>query len=136
MAVAIAAIACALMATALQWGGIGSGQAGVGAQGDVPSDAGEASPRRVGVPRGAQVTRYESGRSVVDEGSSVLEGYRAREDCVLAHAGYIDLAGRVWACVVQGAGWAEVCVVQEGASGGCEVVSWRMDAGDVDVGAR
>ncbi|MGQ5425650.1 hypothetical protein ACULPM_01250 [Thermophilibacter sp. ZX-H3] len=135
-AVAIAALTCALVATALLWAGAGGPTMGKGAREGVSDDAVGASSLGVDVPTGARVTSHESGRSVVDEGASVLEGYQSRGDCVLAHAGYIDLAGRVWACVVQGAGWAEVCVVQEGASGGCEVVSWRMDAGDVDSGSR
>ena len=134
--VAIVALACALVATALLWAGAGGPTMGKGAREGASDDAGGTLPRSVDIPTGAQVTRHESGRSVVDEGASVLEGYQSRGDCVLAHAGYIDLAGRVWACVVQGAGWAEVCVVREGASGGCEVVSWCMDAGDVDSGSR
>lgn len=135
-AVAIAALTCALVATALLWAGAGGPSMGEGAREGASDDAEKTLPRSADVPTGARVTRHESGRSVVDEGASVLEGYQSRGDCVLAHAGYIDLAGRVWACVVQGAGWAEVCVVREGASGGCEVVSWRMDAGDVDSGSR
>ena len=134
--VAIVALACALVATALLWAGAGGPTMGEGAREGASDDAVGSSSLGVDVPMGARVTRHESGRSVVDEGASVLEGYQSRGDCVLAHAGYIDLAGRVWACVVQGAGWAEVCVVREGASGGCEVVSWRMDAGDVDSGSR
>lgn len=134
--VAIVALACALVATALLWAGAGGPTMGEGAREGASDDAVGSSSLGVDVPTGARATRHESGRSVVDEGASVLEGYQSRGDCVLAHAGYIDLAGRVWACVVQGAGWAEVCVVREGASGGCEVVSWRMDAGDVDSGSR
>lgn len=134
--VAIVALTCVLTVTALLWAGAGGLSEGEGAREGASDDAGGTLPRSVDIPTGAQATRYESGRSVVDEGASALEGYQSRGDCVLAHAGYIDLTGRVWACVVQGAGWAEVCVVQEGAHGGCEVVSWRMDAGDVDAGSR
>ncbi len=134
--VAIVALTCVLTVTALLWAGAGGLSEGEGAREGASEDAKGALPPSSDIPAEARVTRYESGRSVVDEGASVLEGYRSRGDCVLANAGYIDLAGRVWACVVQGAGWAEVCVVQEGAHGGCEVVSWRMDAGDVDAGGH
>lgn len=135
-AAALVALACALGATALLWAGAGGPSVGEAARGSASEGAKGAMPPSADIPAEARVTRYESGRSVVDEGASVLEGYRSRGDCVLAHAGYIDLTGRVWACVVQGAGWAEVCVVRHGASGGCEVVSWRMDAGDVDAGGH
>lgn len=134
-ALALVAFACALVATALLWGGAGgpSGKGdavGVGAPG---VDEG-ASGMGAAVPAGAEVTEYESGRSVVDEGAGVLERYEARGDCVLAHAGYIDLSGRAWACIVRGGGWVEICVVREGPSGGCSVTSWHMDAGDVAGG--
>ena len=81
---------------------------------------------------GAEVARRESDASLVEEGERVLGDYRARGDCVVARAGYLDLAGRTWGCVVQGAGWVELCVVREVDEGGSEVVSWRMDADDVE----
>lgn len=84
------------------------------------------------LPEDAELATRSSELPLEEEGSRVLEGYRARGDCVLAQAGYLDLAGRVWGCVVQGDGWAEVCLVEEGNDGdGCSVSVVRMDAADV-----
>lgn len=80
---------------------------------------------------GAECSRRESDRPLPEEGERVLEGYRLRGDCIVARAGYLDLSGKVWGCVVQGAGWADLCVIREGDEGGSEVVSWHMDADDV-----
>lgn len=80
---------------------------------------------------GAEMAQRRSERTLVDEGERVLEGYRLRGDCIVAQAGYLDLSGKVWGCVVQGAGWVELCVIREGDEGGSEVVSWHMDADDV-----
>ena len=82
---------------------------------------------------GARVSRSESDLGVVEEGKRLLERYRGRGDCVVAQAGYLDLGGRTWGCVMQGEGWVELCVVQEGDEGGSTVVTRRMDADDVDV---
>ena len=79
----------------------------------------------------AEGERRESDRSLAEEGERVLEDYRLRGDCIVAQAGYLDLSGKVWGCVVQGAGWVELCVIREGDEGGSEVVSWHMDADDV-----
>ena len=81
---------------------------------------------------GAACSRRESDRPLPEEGERVLEGYRLRGDCIVAQAGYLDLSGKVWGCVVQGAGWVDLCVIREGGEGGSEVVSWRMDADDVE----
>ena len=80
---------------------------------------------------GAEGARRESDRPLADEGERVLEDYRLRGDCIVARAGYLDLSGKVWGCVVQGAGWVELCVIREGDEGGSEVFSWHMDAADV-----
>lgn len=80
---------------------------------------------------GAACSRRESDRPLPGEGERVLEGYRLRGDCIVAQAGYLDLSGKVWGCVVQGAGWVDLCVIREGDEGGSEVVSWHMDADDV-----
>lgn len=77
----------------------------------------------------ADVERSTSEQDVEREAARALEELVARGDCVLVRSGYLDLSGRVWGCVVQGAGWAEVRLVSEGASGS-EVVVLRMDADD------
>lgn len=115
-----------------------------GTSGDAPRDEGvtveppldalsdgEAAERVLGLLESGEGKRRESDRSLTEEGERVLEDYRLRGDCIVAQAGYLDLSGRVWGCVVQGAGWVELCVIREGDEGGSEVVSWRMDADDV-----
>ena len=64
--------------------------------------------------------------------AGLLEERRVRRDCVIARAGYLDLLGRTWGCVLQGNGWVEVCLVTEAPDGrGSSVGVWRMDAADV-----
>ena len=96
-----------------------------------PEGEGDAAPSGGWLPEGAELATRSSELSLEEEGSRVLERYRARGDCVLAQAGYLDLTGRVWGCVVQGDGWVEVCLVEEGDDGGgCSVSVVRMDAAD------
>lgn len=90
-----------------------------------------ASSYALGLLDGAACSRRESDLPLSEEGERVLEGYRLRGDCIVAQAGYLDLSGKVWGCVVQGAGWVDLCVIREGDEGGSEVVSWHMDADDV-----
>ena len=93
----------------------------------------EASEVALNLLDGARQTRRESELSLVEEGEKVLEGFRLRGDCIVAQAGYLDLSGKTWACVIQGAGWVELCVIREGDGGGSEVTSWRMDVDDVEL---
>lgn len=80
---------------------------------------------------------WESERPLVEEAQTILAGYRQRGDCVLARAGYVDLLGRAWSCVIQGDGWVDVCVVRETDEGGSRVSVSRMEAstweGDLNV---
>lgn len=70
--------------------------------------------------------------SVEQVATRLLASYQQRGDCVLASAGYLDLMGSVWGCVVQGGQWVEVCTVFEAAdSASCEVRILRMDADEV-----
>lgn len=146
--------AAALLAAALASGGGGGGEGAAGgaeteaAGGEAPGsvlaqdvervvqglgDAGAAGATRDAL-ASAEVESRASGRGVEEEAACLLEERRRRGDCVLAHAGYLDFLGRTWGCVVQGAGWVELCVVRQGADGtGSEVVVWRMDAGDVEA---
>lgn len=69
---------------------------------------------------------------VREAAARVLGERRDAGDCVVARAGYLDLSGRAWGCVLQGSGWVEVVVVRgDAGEGGSEVVTMRMDAGDV-----
>lgn len=131
---ALLALAAALGLAALQAGDAREGE-DPAAAGRVAAQGGDhGAPDSLGPLGGAGDaggSRRESGLPLVEEGEGILEGYRRRGDCVVARAGYLDLSGRVWGCVVQGAGWVEVSVVREGDEGGSEVFSWRMDADDV-----
>lgn len=79
---------------------------------------------------GAQLLKSEL--DVREAAARVLGERRDAGDCVVARAGYLDLSGRAWGCVLQGSGWVEVVVVRgDAGEGGSEVVTMRMDAGDV-----
>ena len=135
---ALAALVALVLIVATR--GEGSGRAEEGA-GDAAPSAG--APEGEGMPApvadalsSAEETSVWCEKPLVETGREVLEDFRSRGDCVLAGAGYLDLTGRTWGCVAQGAGWVEICVVREEADGGgCSVASWRMDAGDVDARA-
>lgn len=85
------------------------------------------------------------GRRVVERRGSVeevagwlIEERRDSGDCVLARAGYLDVSGKAWGCLLQGSRWVEICIVVEKDGGeGCSVHTWRMDADEVaaDLGA-
>ena len=138
VAVVLAAVAALLAGAPGVGGGAGEGS-GPGVERE-PDPVGDALGDDVAAPvrevlSGAEVRRRESELSLVEEGERVLEEYRSRGDCLLVEAGYLDLMGRTWACVTKGEGWVELCLVREsGDGGGSSVVTWHMDAGDVDVG--
>lgn len=75
---------------------------------------------------------------IEDAAAGVIEGYEDRGSCVLVRSGYLDLSGRVWGMVVEGAGWVEVCVVQKASDGGSsrvtvmhmDVDEWALSLGD------
>ncbi len=41
------------------------------------------------------------------------EGYQQRADCVLVYSGYLDIAGNVWGCLVNGGNWSELVTVSD-----------------------
>lgn len=73
---------------------------------------------------------FQEEGDVRDVAAGVVEEYRSRRDCVVARAGYLDLLGKTWGCVMQGEGWVEICVVGEHEDG-CTVWVTRMDAAEV-----
>lgn len=90
------------------------------------------APLASGALAAADETSYRSDLTLSGEGERLVGEYRGRGDCVVAQAGYLDLAGSVWGCVMQGEGWVDICVVREDLEGsGCFVVIWHMDADDV-----
>lgn len=83
-----------------------------------------------GLPDGGQTSVVKEGLDVVSASSEVLETYEGRGDCVLAKAGYLDLLGNTWGCVVQGDEWVDLCVVSQAQEEKGSVVStWHMDSG-------
>lgn len=86
---------------------------------------GAASPGSASPP---SVTCWSTEGNVVEASKSLLEGYRSAEGpVVLARSGYLDLLSNVWSCVVQGAGWVDVCVVSNTSAGGAEVRVMRLE---------
>lgn len=59
------------------------------------------------------VEEYESPLAVQEAAEEAVVRYRDRGDCIVARAGYLDLFGRTWGCVMQGCGWVDVCVVSQ-----------------------
>ena len=55
----------------------------------------------------------DSKETIQDEAQSVLENYQQRADCVLVYSGYIDLAGNVWSCLVNGGNWSELVTISD-----------------------
>ena len=66
---------------------------------------------------------------VAETAREVLGEYRSQGEVVLAHAGWIDLVGRTWGCVVRGPSWSELCLVCE-ASEGSRVTTVRMEVAE------
>lgn len=55
----------------------------------------------------------DSKETIQDEAQSVLESYQQRSDCVLVYSGYMDLAGNVWGCLVNGGNWSELVIISD-----------------------
>ena len=55
----------------------------------------------------------DSKEIIQDEAQSVLENYQKRADCALVYSGYIDLAGNVWSCLVNGGNWSELVTISD-----------------------
>lgn len=75
---------------------------------------------------GASAEEEDDG--LVDACAEVLERYESVPGCTPAYAGYIDLFGDVWACLVFGEGWAEISVVHKSAGGTPQTKVFRFDA--------
>ena len=63
-----------------------------------------------------------------EEAAKRLEGYRSEGTCTLECAGYLDLYGNAWGCLVQGDGWVEILVIRDAAEGSCSVQTIRLEA--------
>ena len=67
---------------------------------------------------------------VPESAGEALERYRQRGDASLAHAGWLDLQGKGWGCVVTGGDWVEVCLVAWRSEGESAVTKMRMEVGE------
>jgi len=83
---------------------------------------------------GLPVSREEAVVSlgVPESAGEVLERYRQRGDASLAHAGWLDLQGKGWGCVVTGGDWVEVCLVAWRSEGESAITKMRMEVGEWD----
>lgn len=76
---------------------------------------------------------------LADSAAQVLEGYRDRNDCLLRQAGYLDLLGKTWGCVVEGPNWVDVVIVQEREEGSAKRVvhldpkAWEKELGKLGL---
>lgn len=55
----------------------------------------------------------DSKETIQNEAQSILEGYQQRADCMLVYSGYLDIAGNVWGCLVNGGNWSELVTVSD-----------------------
>ena len=55
----------------------------------------------------------DSKETIQNEAQSILEGYQQRADWALVYSGYIDLAGNVWSCLVNGGNWSELVTISD-----------------------
>ena len=78
---------------------------------------------------GTSVQQEASDEEVDTVARSLLGRYRDEGTCLLMSAGYLDLMGRVWGCVVEGPGWVDVCVVEKGADAGSTTRLVRLAMG-------
>ena len=62
------------------------------------------------------------------EAQERLMSYRGDQGCTLECAGYLDLFGNAWGCVVQGDGWVDIVVIRNVAEGTCSVQTIRLNA--------
>lgn len=83
------------------------------------------SPETTGV--GISSTDYHVDAGLEDSAAQVLEDYRDRGDCLLRQAGYLDLLGKTWGCVIEGPEWVDIVVLQEQEAGSTKRVT-RLDS--------
>ena len=72
-------------------------------------------------------TRYEQ-TELFTCAQSILQTYQARQDCVLAQVGYLDLCGKVWSCTTCGKGWVDIVFVSQKQNDQCEVKTVHLTA--------
>lgn len=119
-------------------GEVGSGRSGVGA-GPWP-DASAADNGSVADAlstfaneRGSTVEEQRVSKALPGAAEDVLGRYRREGTCLVAYAGYLDLLGNAWGCVMEGPGWVDVCVVEEVRGSACVVRSVRMEPSEEEL---
>ena len=84
-----------------------------GPVGDAGTDAVSRELETLAREQGSEVRVEQSPEEVGAAAQTVLQSYGVQRTCLLASAGYLDVFGRVWGCVVEGPGWVDVCVIEE-----------------------
>ena len=79
---------------------------------------------------GASLSVERSEEEVDECAQRLLERYRDDEACLLVSAGYLDLMGRTWGCVLQGPDWVDLCVASA-EDDSCVLRTVRMELGEV-----
>ena len=96
------------------------------------SEVDDESSEGIRLPAG-EVTTYETGLELPDASQELVERYRDRGDCLMRQAGYLDLFGDAWSCVVQGPDWVDLCVVSAASDDAGSVVRvQRLERPDAD----
>ena len=134
-------VAASLLGLAASWVSLavlGEGGGPLCAEGEDDVPSGRAEAPQVSLEETLRTSLSESmplaGEDVVTsyQGTPLPEAAKdvlAQGDCLLCEAGYLDLQGNVWGCVVQGDGWVEVQVVKSVDGGtGSELSVVHMDA--------
>lgn len=75
------------------------------------------------------VTTYETSTELPATASDLVCEYRDERDCVVRSAGYLDLQGNAWSCLMEGPGWVDLCLVIQ-QDEGCVVRVARMEVTD------
>ena len=78
---------------------------------------------------GNDVTTYETTDELPQTAKDLVCQYRDAMDCIVHSAGYMDVLGNAWSCIVEGPGWVDLCLVTE-RGGGCTVEVVRMEVTD------
>lgn len=130
--VALLLVAMAAMLAAGPPGGAGSAappaagdgfQKGAASAGDLGPVAAEVGDGRLS----GRVSARQVALDVPEAAGEVLRSYRDR-GLLLVEAGWLDLGGDVWGCVVWSGKWSEVCLVSGDPSGsGSEVRVMRIE---------
>lgn len=114
-------------ALALTQGAQGPTEVPAGANGEIgvgePFDDGQALLDDVA----AREVRLSAG-DLRQVATQETERYRNQQGAQLVHAGYLDLTGNVWGCVVTSQEWTELCFVSDAGDGACRVSVVRMEA--------